>query len=717
MRAQGQTDMTEPVLYQTRQNIALITLNNPPINALGSAVRHNLQQFYRQALADRDIAAIVIASSSANFCGGADIGEFTRPDFGGEPGLPNLLNEMERSDKPIIVAVDGIALGGGMELVLACDYCIATSSAKFGLPEIHLGLLPGAGGTQRLPRVGGVDIALEMILSGTPIPANRALAAGIVTRMHDGRIDLHDAAVDYAQELVARKAPLRDCASLTVSRNAETDALIDQRKAQIAAAKGGSFAALQCVKAIEAAGELPLAAGLRREAELFLACMATAEARALQHLFFAERAAGKIPGVDAKSATRKIQKVAIIGAGTMGGGIAMNFINAGIATQILDLNGDALERGLGVIRNNYEISAKKGRLTEAQVTERLGLLTATTRYDDIADADLVIEAVFEKMEIKRSVFAELDRLCKPGAILATNTSTLDVDAIAAVTSRPQDVIGLHFFSPANVMRLLEVVRPAQTAADVVATVLKLAKRIGKLPVVVGVCFGFVGNRMLEPYGREAMRLVLEGASPAQVDRVLTDFGWAMGVCAMSDLAGIDIGYLTRQARRDQIAHDPGYAIVADRLCERGDLGQKSGRGFYLYEGRERSDNPEVLAIAAQAASELGIQQRQISDQEILERCLFPLINEGALIVEEGIALRASDCDLVYVNGYGFPRWRGGPMQYADEIGLDNVLQGMNRYRQQLGHYGESWFQPAPLLEKLAKDGSTFKQFDAGRHWK
>lgn len=709
--------MTEPVLYQTRQNIALITLNNPPINALSSAVRRGLQQFYRQALADRDIAAIVIASSSANFCGGADISEFTRPDFGGEPALPDLLNEMERSDKPIVVAVDGIALGGGMELVLACDYCIATSSAKFGLPEIHLGLLPGAGGTQRLPRVAGVEVALEMILSGTPIPASRALAAGIVTRIHDGRIDLVDAAVDYAQALVTRKAPLRDCASLSVSRDANTDAVIARRKAELAATRGSTFAALRCVQAIEAAGELPLAAGLKREAALFLECMATAEARALQHLFFAERAASKVPGIDTKTATRKIQKVAILGAGTMGGGIAMNFINAGIATQILDLSGEALERGLGVIRRNYEISAKKGRLTEAEVNERLGLLTATTCYEDIADVDLVIEAVFEKLEVKREVFAKLDRICKPGAILATNTSTLDVNAIAAATSRPQDVIGLHFFSPANVMRLLEVVRPEATSADVVATVLKLARRIGKLPVVVGVCFGFVGNRMLEPYGREAMRLVLEGASPAQVDRVLTDFGWAMGVCAMSDLAGIDIGYLTRQARRDQIAHDPGYAIVADRLCERGDLGQKSGRGFYLYEGRERRDNPDVLAIAAQAASELGISQRQISDQEILERCLFPLINEGALIVEEGIALRASDCDLVYVNGYGFPRWRGGPMQYADEIGLDTVLEGMNRYRQQLGQYGETWFQPAPLLERLANAKSTFRQFDASHSWK
>ncbi len=706
--------MAEPVIYQKRQNIALILLNNPPINALGAAVRTGLQQGFRSASADDDIDAIVIASTSPAFCGGADIGEFARPDFGGEPSLPNLLNELEKSDKPIIAAVDGIALGGGMELVLACDYCIAASSAKFGLPEIHLGLLPGAGGTQRLPRVGGVGIALDMILSGTPIAACTALANGIVTRIHDGRIELADAAVDYARELVERGAPLRDCADIAIARNTDVDALIAGRRSAIATGKGGTFAAERCIDAIEAACALPLADGLKREAELFLACMATAEARALQHLFFAERAANRIPGIDPKTPARTIRKVAIIGAGTMGGGIAMNFINAGIPTQIVDMSGDALERGLGAIRNNYAISAKKGRLTDAQVAERLGLLSATTSYTDIADADLVIEAVFEKLDIKQSVFRQLDSICKPGAILATNTSTLDVNAIAATTSRPQDVIGLHFFSPANVMRLLEVVRARETAADVVVTALKTAKRIGKLPVVVGVCFGFVGNRMLEPYGREAMRLMLEGATPARIDRVLTDFGLAMGPCAMSDLAGIDIGYLTRQARRDRLAHDPSYAIVADRLCERGDLGQKSGRGFYLYDGRDRSDNPQVLEIAEQAANELGIVRRQIDDREILERCLLPLIDEGARILDEGIALRASDCDLIYVNGYGFPRWRGGPMHYADELGLDTVLLRLNHYHQQLGDYGEMWFQPAPLLQRLAQAGSNFRHFDAGR---
>lgn len=703
--------MTEPVIYQKRDNVALILLNNPPINALGSAVRIAIERYFRAASADSDIAAIVIASSSPVFCGGADISEFSSDSFGGEPSLPNLLNEIEKSAKPIVTAVNGIALGGGMELVLACDYCIATPTAKFGLPEIHLGIFPGAGGTQRLPRIAGVEIALDMMLSGSPIPATKAHAAGVVTRIHEGDISLNEAAFTYAQELVTSGAPLRDCATLSVNTDSHTDELFAQRKASIAG-KPGTFAASQCIAAIEAACSLPLTEGLKKEADLFLDCMATAEARALQHQFFAERAANKIPGIDPKTPPRKIQRVAIIGAGTMGGGIAMNFINAGIPTQILDLNGEALERGLGVIRSNYEISAKKGRLTQADMEKRLALLTATTSYDDIASADLVIEAAFEKMEIKKAVFEQLDKICKTGAILATNTSTLDVDAIAACTSRPQDVIGLHFFSPANVMKLLEIVRAEKTADDVVVTALKVAKQIGKLPIVVGVCFGFVGNRMLEPYGREAMRLILEGASPAQIDRVLTSFGLAMGICAMSDLAGIDIGYLTRQSRRDQISHDPSYALVADRLYEQGNLGQKSGRGFYCYNGRERTDNSQVLEIAKQAANELGIEQRQISDQEILERCLFPLINEGARIVEEGIAYRASDCDLIYVNGYGFPRWRGGPMQYADEIGLDTVLQRMDHYRRQLGAYGEMWFEPAPLLKKLASAGKTFKQFDA-----
>lgn len=439
--------------------------------------------------------------------------------------------------------------------------------------------------------------------------------------------------------------------------------------------------------------------------------MTTPQDRAQQHLFIAERAVNNIPGIDSDVAPRKINKVAVIGSGTMGGGIAMNFINVGIETVMLDLNLEALQRGIAAIRNNYEISTKKGRISLDQAKQRMDLLQSTTDYADIADVDLVIEAVFENIEIKKTVFKTLDAVCKPGAILATNSSTLDVNEIANVTSRPQDVIGLHFFSPANVMKLLEIVRAKETADDVIVTTMKIAHYIKKVPVVVGVCYGFVGNRMLEPYGREASRLVLEGASPTQIDRVLTDFGMAMGFCSMIDLAGIDVGYLIRQGNIDAISHDPSYAIVCDKLYDQGDYGQKTARGFYRYEGRNQSDNPEVIKIAALAAAQLGIVQREICDHEILERCLYPLIDEGARILEEGIASRSSDCDLVYIYGYGFPIWRGGPMQYADEIGLNTVLQALNTYRSELGEYGEMWFKPSSLLEKLAADGLTFKSLN------
>ncbi|RLQ22389.1 3-hydroxyacyl-CoA dehydrogenase [Seongchinamella sediminis] len=704
--------MSEPVIYQTRDNVALVILNSPPVNGLGQALRQGILDAYQRASADENIQAMVIASSAGIFCGGADIKEFASGEFDAEPFLPKVLDELEASAKPIVAAINGAALGGGLELALACDYRIALPSAKLGLPEVHLGIIPGAGGTQRLPRFAGAQKALDMIVSGTPMAATEAVAAGFVDRLHEGSEEMLDAAVAYARELVDSGAPLRNCADMAVDTADLPSDYFSAFRASIARKTRGFFAPERCIQAVEAACELPLSQGLEKEAELFADCMATPQARAQQHLFFAERAATRIPGVDPKTPPRKIARVAVIGSGTMGGGIAMNFINAGIETVILDLNAEALERGIGVIRNNYEISARKGRLSDAQVERRMGLLQATTDYADIADVDLVIEAVFEKMTIKKTVFETLDQVCKPGAILATNTSTLDVDEIAAVTSRPQDVIGLHFFSPANVMRLLEIVRGRETAADVVLTAMKTAQRIRKVPVVVGVCYGFVGNRMLEPYGREGSRLVLEGASPAQIDRVLTDFGMAMGFCSMIDLAGIDVGYLTRQGNLDAISHDPAYAIVCDRLYEQGDYGQKTGRGFYCYEGRNKSDNPEVEVMATALATELGITRRKISDQEILERMLFSLINEGAQILDEGIAYRASDCDLVYTNGYGFPTWRGGPMQYADEIGLDTVLDALNSYRKQLGDYGVMWFKPAPLLEKLAAAGSTFNSLNA-----
>ncbi len=704
--------MQGPVHYTLRDRTAIITIDNPPVNGLGQAVRAGLQEAFRRASADPAVDAIVLASANGSFCAGADIAEFASGNFTAEPELPPLLVEMEESDKPIIAAIDGVALGGGLELALACDYRIAEPNARLGLPEVNLGLLPGAGGTQRLPRFTGAEAALEMITTGKPVTAAKALSMGFVDRLHEGEGALLDAAVEFAGQLLADNAPLRSCARMEVDTSALPGDFFDTRRAEVARKQRGFLAPTACIDAVEAACTLPLAQGLERERELFAYLVASPQARAQQHLFFAERAAARVPGVPRDTAAREIRQVAVIGAGTMGGGIAMNFLNAGIPTTVLDLDEASLQRGVAAIRNNYSISVQRGRLDEAAVESRMALLNPVTEYSAIADADLVIEAVFERMDIKQAVFRQLDAVCRPGAILASNTSTLDVDAIAAVTRRPQDVIGMHFFSPANVMRLLEVVRGRETAADVIVTAQKTGRRIGKLPVVVGVCFGFVGNRMLEPYGREAMRLVLEGASPAQVDGVLTDFGLAMGLCAMSDLAGIDVGYLARQGHLADFAHDPGYAIVADRLYAAGHYGQKTGRGFYCYDGRQRSDNPEVEQLAVAAAAELGIQRREISDQEILERCLYPLVNEGAQILDEGIASRASDCDLVYVNGYGFPAWRGGPMQWADEIGLDTVLAGMNRYREQLGDYGRDWFQPATLLQRLVDAGESFRELDA-----
>ncbi len=704
--------------YQVHDNIALITMDAPPVNGLGKHLRRALLEGFEKACADDQVAGIVIASAGKLFSGGADIKEFGTTDPLAEPSLPQLLNALEISTKPVVAAIDGQALGGGLELALACDYRFASPRARFGLPEVHLGLLPGAGGTQRLPRIADVPLALEMIVSGKPIGVDKALQARLVDRRskycdkdeNGAENAFTEAALDYARELVETEAPLRDCAEIPVDTSALPENFFSDFRQSIARRSRGLFAPECCIQAVEAACQLPLTEGLQKERALFAACMDTPQARAQQHLFFAERAATKVPGVDPQCPRRKITTVAVIGSGTMGGGIAMNFLNAGFKTTILDLNADALERGVGVIRKNYEISAKKGKLTAAQLEARMDALKTTTTYDDIKDVDLVIEAVFENMDIKKKVFQTLDQVCKPGAILASNTSTLDVNEIAATTSRPQDVIGLHFFSPANVMRLLEIVRGEATADDVIVTCIDMAQKIKKLPVVVGVCFGFVGNRMLGPYGREACRLVLEGATPAQIDKVLYDFGMAMGYLSMCDLAGIDVGFLVREGIREQLAIDPSYEKIADELYHLGRYGQKTGRGFYIYEGREKHEDPEVAELAAKTAAELGIERRQISDEEILERTIFMLINEGAQILDEGIANRSSDCDLVYCNGYGFPIGRGGPMQYADEIGLDKVLDSINKYRRELGDYGELWFKPAPLLEKLVAEGKRFKDY-------
>ncbi len=702
--------MSNAAIYALHGNVAVITLNNPPVNSLGLGLRTAIRDGFQRAIDDDQVAAIVIASAGKLFCGGADISEFDSDKALASPSLPELCNALEESTKPIVAAINGMALGGGCELALACDYRIALPLAKLGLPEVSLGILPGAGGTQRLPRLANVRVAVEMITSGKPLGAQSMKEAGVIDRIHDHDGDFLEAAINYARKLVDNNAPVRSCADIQVDTSDLPENFFADFRNNIARRTRGFYAPERCIQCVEAACELPLAEGLKKERELFLTCMNTPQSRAQRHLFFAERAATRIPGIDPKTPIRKIEKVAVIGAGTMGGGIAMNFVNVGIPTVILDLNAEALERGLGVIRTNYEISARKGRLTETQVEERMGLLASTTDYADIADVDLVIEAVFENMEIKKKVFQTLDEVCRPGAILASNTSTLDVNEIAAATRRPQDVVGLHFFSPANVMRLLEIVRGARTADDVLMTTIKTAQRINKVPVVAGVCWGFIGNRVLEPYAREAARLILEGASPAQVDKVLYDFGLAMGLPSMIDLAGIDVGYLTRQGNKEAFySCDPAYAAICDKLNDLGRFGQKTGRGFYIYEGRDKKEDPEVMALAAELARENGVNQRQISDREILERTIFSLINEGARVLDEGIAYRSSDIDTVYCNGYGFPVHRGGPMQYADEIGLVTVLNALNKYRDELGDYGEEWFKPAPLLEKLVTEGKTFKE--------
>ncbi|MEJ6656143.1 MAG: 3-hydroxyacyl-CoA dehydrogenase NAD-binding domain-containing protein [Pseudomonas sp.] len=691
--------------YNQDNELALIGLNRVPVNAFGHGLRQELAMACRQAAANPEVKALVLYGHGLPFSAGADIGEFGSDASLAEPALPTLLDELERIDKPVVAAIAGLALGGGLELALACGYRVAEPTARLGLPEILLGLIPGAGGTQRLPRLIGAEQALQLILSGQPLAAGSAHELGLVDRLADSAEQLLDSACSFARELLTSAAPAQPAWPRAEPAAGLGDDYFSTYAAEQARRWQGQVAPQLALAAVQSACQLPLAAGQAREQELFQQALASPQSAALRHLFFAEREAVKLPGVPADTALRPIRTVAIIGAGTMGGGIAMNFVNAGIPVTLLELKREALDRGLAQIRKNYEISVKRGKLSQLQLEQRMTLFLGSLDYADLADADLVIEAVFENLEIKQQVFRTLDEVCKPDAILASNTSTLDVDRIAAVTRRPQNVIGLHFFSPANVMRLLEIVRGAATAPDVLATTLKLARKIGKTPVVSGVCFGFIGNRMLEPYAREAHRLVLEGASPAQVDRVLTDLGLAMGVFAMYDLAGIDIGYLVRESRREAIAHDPSYCKLADALHALGRYGQKTGRGFYRYEGRERLEDPEVTILAEQLAAELGIQRRSIDDQEIHDRCLLMLVNEGLQLLDEGIAQRSGDIDLVWVNGYGFPAWRGGPLHYAEQIGLQRVLTTIQHYRQALGAYGEMWLQPAPLLERLATAGA------------
>ena len=685
--------------------LAWIWLQNPPVNALSKAVRVGLIAAVKQALADDTVAAIVISSKQNLFSGGADISEFASGDY--EPPLPEVLELIEQAPKPIIAVLNGPAFGGGFELALACHYRVTFAANKVGLPEVNLGILPGAGGTQRLPRLAPVAMALDMIVSGKPVAAKKL--TGVFNVLVDEPAHLMTEAVAFCNKVIADGAvPVKTC-DINIDAAAAPAELFAQYRQGIAKQARGFFAPERCIQAVEAAVALPFNAGLEQEQALFQMCMQSKEARAQQHFFFAERAASHVKDFDKTTPIREIHKVGIIGAGTMGGGIAMNFANAGIPVTLLELKPEALEKGLAVIRRNYQDSAKKGKLSEAQVEERMALLQGTTDYADLAEVDLVIEAVFEKMEVKHEVFKALDKVCKPGAILASNTSTLDINEIASVTTRPQDVIGLHFFSPANVMKLLEVVKTRDSSPEVIKSAMHIAKKINKVAVLVGVCFGFVGNRMIECYGREANRMLLEGLSPEHLDKVIYDFGMPMGPFTMGDMAGQDIGYFVRQGRRELLSHDPSYCILADKLVEQGRVGLKAGKGFYLYEQGSRKPiaDPYVMELAKQEAQRLGIQQRTITEQEMLERIVFPLINEAALILEEGIAAKSSDIDVIYVYGYGFPVYRGGPMQYADEIGVKTVYDAMCKYRDQLGEHGKNWFEPAPLLKKLAEQGKRF----------
>ncbi len=700
-----------PVSYQRRGEIGLIVIDNPPVNALGHDVRAGLQAALAEAAADGAAKALVIAAAGRSFPAGADIREFGRPPQ--PPSLPEVIAALEAVPKVTLAALHGTAFGGGLELALGCDYRFAAAEAEVGLPEVKLGLLPGAGGTQRLPRLIGAEAALPIIAEGAPVPAAKARGLGILDELaapgtQAGAADapLVAAALAYAGRLLAEGAPKRPLSARRLEPVDES--VFTAYEAEIARRKRGFEAPLACIEAVRNAVALPFAEGVAAERALFQQLKDSPQSRAQRHAFFAERAVAKVPGLAKDTPRREINQAAVIGAGTMGGGIAMVFANAGLPVRLVDAQQEALDRGLATIRRNYEASARKGRLSDAQVEARMALIAPTLSYDDLAEVDLVIEAVFEDMDLKQKIFAELDRACKPGAILATNTSSLDVDAIAGATARPGDVLGLHFFSPANVMKLLEVVRGKATDDRVLATAMALGKRLGKVAVAVGNGYGFVGNRMLHQRQREAVLLVEEGAAPAQVDRVLTDFGFPMGPFAMTDLAGLDVGWRIRQEQRKAGAPDAPAPNWLDALAERGRHGQKTGAGVYRYEPGSRTPipDPEVATIIAEQAKAKGVRQREIGDQEILERCLYALVNEGARILEAGIARRALEIDVIWVHGYGFPIYRGGPMCWADEVGARTIHEACARLAAETGRAG---WQPARLLARLAESGGRFAE--------
>lgn len=699
--------MASIVSYARKGDVGVITVDHPPVNALSQAVRQGLLDALRQGNADDQAKALVLLGAGRTFIAGADIREFGKPLQ--EPDLNSVIATYESSAKPVVAAIHGTALGGGLEVALGCHYRVAVPGAKIGLPEVKLGILPGAGGTQRLTRVVGVEAAIDMITTGKFVPVEKAHPMGLIDALVD---DLAEGAITFARSMADKGGPhpkVRDRDD-KIANFADRPEFFDQARREVAKRARGQMSPVVCVDAIEAAATLPFEQGLKRERELFLKLVASDQSKALRHVFFAEREVQKIPDVAPDTKPRPIERAGVIGAGTMGSGIAMAFADAGLPVTVVESEQAALDRGMKGIEAVYGAQVTKGRLSQDEAKRKRDLISPSLSMDALADADIVVEAVFEEMEVKREVFAKLDGICKPGAILATNTSTLDIDQIAAATKRPQDVVGTHFFSPAHVMKLLENVRGRDSADDVLVTVMKLGKMLRKVPVLVGNCDGFVGNRMVDKYFQQANQMLEEGALPQQIDRVMTEFGMPMGPFTMADMAGLDIGWRIRKRRAATRPKNIRHAVIADRICEQGRFGQKTGTGYYAYAEGDRTPRPDpaVEAIIVETSKALGITRREISDEEILKRCLYPLINEGARILEEGIAARPGDIDIIYVYGYGFPAWRGGPMFYADLVGLAAVLDDIRRFHRE----HDDFWRPAPLLERLADEGRGFA--DLGR---
>ena len=710
--------MADLVRFGTNNGVGVITIDNPPVNALSPGVPEGILEGIRRFGGAEEVRAIVLIGGGRTFIAGADIKEFGKITSGQKrrgPGLLHVIDRLENSAKPTVAAIHGTAFGGGLEAAQGCHYRVALRSAQVGQPEVKLGIIPGAQGTQRLPRLAGLQKALEMCAIGDPVSVEEAHRHGIVDRLIDGSgyDDLLAGAVAFAAEMAGQGGPHPKSSERDDKLGSLQEAvpILESARVMVRSKRRGFLAPLKAIDAVEGAVTLPFAEGAKRESEIFQECLFSTQSKALIYAFFAEREVRKIPDVPRETTLREIRSAAVLGAGTMGGGIAMSYANAGIPVRLKEVSQDALNRGVAVIRKNYERSVQRGRFTAADAERRLALITPQTGFDGFEEADIIVEAVFENMALKKKVFEEIDDIARPGAVLASNTSTLNLDEIASVTSRPEDVIGHHFFSPANVMRLLEIVRGAATSKEVVATSMSLARRLRKVGVLVGNCHGFVGNRMFHPYRREAQFLAEEGAKPSDVDRVLYEFGAAMGPMAVGDLAGLDVGMRILKEAPEMYPPGTRRPLAEDALCDLGRYGQKTGAGWYRY-GKERSrhDDPEVEELLQGVAAEAGIDQREIPDDEILDRVVYALVNEGARILEEGYALRSSDIDVIYLNGYGFPAFRGGPMFYADTVGLDKVLERVEEFHERHGH----WWKPAPLLRDLAEQGGTFSSWDRSR---